>query len=106
MHAGGLHPLKAIDGRATELAAADAQLRAALFRFVDVVPACRSVDDLAAHLVGFLAELPDRPLPIEAALKLGSTKVGRAALGSAAAAGVRHIAHRFIVAETPQAASD
>jgi proline dehydrogenase len=106
MHAGGLHPLKTIDERATELAAADAQLRAALFRFVDVVPACRSVDDLAAHLVGFLAELPDPSLPIEAALKLGSTRAGRAALGSAAAAGVRHIAHRFIVAETPQAAAD
>jgi proline dehydrogenase len=106
MHGSGLHPLKSIDDRATELASGDAQLRAALFRFVDVVPACRSVDDLAAHLVGFLAELPARPLPIEAALKLGSTRAGRAALGSAAAAGVRHIAHRFIVAETPQSAAE
>jgi proline dehydrogenase len=101
-----VHPLKAIDERATELASSDAQLRAALFRFVDVVPACRSAEDLAAHLVSFLGELPDRPLPIDAALKLGSTRAGRAALGSAAAAGVRHIAHRFIVAETPQAAAD
>jgi proline dehydrogenase len=106
MRAGGLHPLKAIDERATELAAGDAQLRTALFRFVDVMPACRSVDDLAAHLAGFLSELPDPPLPIEAALKLSSTRAGRAALGSAAAAGVRHIAHRFIVADTPHAAGD
>jgi RHH-type proline utilization regulon transcriptional repressor/proline dehydrogenase/delta 1-pyrroline-5-carboxylate dehydrogenase len=106
MHAGGLHPLKTIDERATELASADKQLRAALLRFVDVVPACRSVDDLAAHLVGLLGELPEPALPVEAALKLGSTRAGRAALGSAAAAGVRHIAHRFIVAETPQAAGD
>jgi proline dehydrogenase len=106
MHTGGLHPLRAIDERAAELATADAQLRAALFRFVDVVPACRSVDDLAAHLVGLLAELPAPPLPIEAALKLGSTRAGRAALGSAAAAGVRHVAHRFIVAETPRAAAE
>jgi proline dehydrogenase len=106
MQPSGLHPLKAIDEHAAELASSDAQLRAALFRFVDVVPACRSMDDLAAHLVGFLEELPNRPLPIEAALKLGTTRAGRAALGSAAAAGVHHVAHRFIVAETPRAAAD
>jgi proline dehydrogenase len=106
MGGAGLHPLKALDERATELAAADAQLRAALFRFIDVAPACRSLDDLAAHLVGFLGELHDPPLPIEVALKMGGTRAGRAALGSAAAAGVRHIAHRFIVGETPQDAAD
>src|ERR687886_581753 len=34
------NPLKAIDDKAMDLAAQDAELKAALFRFVDVVPAC------------------------------------------------------------------
>ena len=35
------HPLRVIDQRAMEMASHDAELRAALFRFVDVTPACR-----------------------------------------------------------------
>jgi len=38
-------------------------------------------------------------------MRMGHTRAGRAALGTAAAAGVRHIAHRFILAETPQGAA-
>jgi proline dehydrogenase len=98
------HPLRVIDQRAMELASQDAELRAALFRFVDVTPACRSLDDLARHLTGYLEEVDDRPPPIEAAMKMSGTKPGRAALGAAAAAGVRHMAHRFIVGESPKAA--
>ncbi|UGS36845.1 proline dehydrogenase family protein [Capillimicrobium parvum] len=98
------HPLKALDSRAMDLAAADEELRAALFRFVDVAPACRSLDDLAAHLSGFLDEVGDKPPPIAAAMRMADTGAGRKALGAAAAAGVRHMAHRFIVAETPHAA--
>ena len=41
------NPFKAADDKAMELASQDAELKAALFRFVDVVPACRSLDDLA-----------------------------------------------------------
>jgi proline dehydrogenase len=98
------HPLRALDQRAMELASQDAELRAALFRFVDVTPACRSLDDLARHLTGYLEEVDDRPPPIEAAMRMSGTKPGRAALGAAAAAGVRHMAHRFIVGESPKAA--
>ncbi len=94
-------PLKALDDRAMDLASQDEQLRAALFRFVDVVPACRSLDDLAAHLTGFLDEVGDRPVPIDVAMRMGDSRAGRAALGATAAAGVRHMAHRFIVGETP-----
>ncbi len=100
----GRHPLKALDDRAMELAAQDDELRAALFRFVDVVPACRSVDDLAAHLTGFLDEVHGRPPSLRAAIRMGNTKAGRAALGAIGAAGVRHMAHRFIVGEDPAAA--
>ena len=39
-----------------DLASSDAELKAALFRFVDVVPACRNLDDLARHLTAFLGE--------------------------------------------------
>jgi RHH-type proline utilization regulon transcriptional repressor/proline dehydrogenase/delta 1-pyrroline-5-carboxylate dehydrogenase len=99
------HPVKALDARAMELASADRELKAALFRFVDVVPACRSLDDLARHLTAFLDELPaGRPPPIAAALRIANTKAGRAALGAAAAGGVKHMAHRFIVGETPESA--
>jgi RHH-type proline utilization regulon transcriptional repressor/proline dehydrogenase/delta 1-pyrroline-5-carboxylate dehydrogenase len=94
------HPLRAMDARAMELAASDRELKAALFRFVDVAPSCRSLDDLARHLVGFLDEVDERPGAIEAAMRLANTKPGRAALGAAAAGGVRHMAHRFIVGET------
>ena len=99
---GGLHPLKALDDRAMELASRDAELRAALFRFVDVVPACRSLDDLARHLTGFLDEVDERSPPIAVAMRMGGNRAGRTALGAAAAAGVRRLAHRFIVGETPR----
>jgi proline dehydrogenase len=94
------HPLRAVDQRAMALASSDAELKAALFRFVDVVPACRSLDDLAAHLSSFLAELDAQPPPVAAAMRLGNTRAGRAALGAAAAGGVRHMAHRFIVGDS------
>src|SRR3954468_3060690 len=97
-------PLKALDDRAMDLASQDAELRAALFRFVDVVPACRSLDDLAAHLTGFLDEVETKTPPLAVALRMGDSRTGRKALGAASAAGVRHMAPRFIVAETPKGA--
>jgi proline dehydrogenase len=100
------HPVKALDDRAMELASRDAELRAALFRFVDVVPACRSLEDLARHLSAYLGEVDERPPPLEVAMRMADSKAGSRALGLAAAAGVRHMAHRFIVGETPQDALD
>jgi proline dehydrogenase len=98
------NPLKAIDDKAMDLAAQDQELKAALFRFVDVVPACRSLEDLSRHLVGFLREVGEPPPSVGVAMRMGNTRAGRAALGAAAAAGVRHMAHRFIVGEDPKAA--
>jgi RHH-type proline utilization regulon transcriptional repressor/proline dehydrogenase/delta 1-pyrroline-5-carboxylate dehydrogenase len=98
---GSRNPVKALDARAMEMASSDRELKAALFRFVDVVPACRSLDDLARHLTGFLEDLDDAPPPISAAMRMSGTRAGRAALGAAAARGVRHLAHRFIVGESP-----
>src|SRR3954470_4757907 len=100
------NPLKALDDKAMDLASSDAELKAALFRFVDVVPACRNLDDLARHLTAFLEDVgePGGRAPIGVALKMGNSKAGRRALGMAAASGVKHMAHRFIVGEDPKAA--
>ena len=95
-------PLKALDAKAMEMSSQDAELKAALFRFVDVTPACRSLDDLATHLTGFLEEVGERPPSLERAMRMGGSRPGRAALGAAAAAGVRHMAHRFIVGDSPK----
>jgi proline dehydrogenase len=98
------NPLKALDDRAMDLASQDAELKAALFRFVDVVPACRSLEDLSRHLTGFLGEVEKKTPPIAVAMRMGNTKAGRTALGKAAATGVKHMAHRFIVGQDPAAA--
>ena len=100
------HPVKALDDKAMELASRDAELKAALFRFVDVVPACRSLEDLAGHLSAYLAEVDERPPPLDVAMRMADSRAGSRALGLAAAAGVRHMAHRFIVGETPADALD
>ena len=96
------HPVRTLDEKAMELTSQDAELRAAVFRFVDVVPACRGVDDLARHLTAFLDEVPERSPPLQAAMRMADSRAGRVALGTAAAAGVRHMAHRFIVGESPR----
>jgi proline dehydrogenase len=101
---GARHPLRALDARAMDFASSDQQLKAALFRFVDVTPACRSLDDLARHLQEFLREVPDAPPPLAAAMRIADVRAARSAVGAAAAAGVRHMAHRFIVGETPASA--
>jgi proline dehydrogenase len=96
------HPIRNLDARAMELAAQDEKLRAALFRLVDVTPACQSLDDLAGHLRGYLSEVDERPPSVEVTMRMARTAAGRRALGVAAAAGVRHMAHRFIVGDSPQ----
>jgi proline dehydrogenase len=96
------HPIKALDEKAMDLASRDAELRAALFRFVDVVPACRSLDDLSRHLAAFLGEVHERPQPLDVAMRMADSKAGARALGLAATAGVRHMAHRFIVGSSPR----
>jgi proline dehydrogenase len=101
---GARHPIRNLDAKAMELASQDAQLRAAIFRLVDVTPATRSLDDLARHLRGYLSEVDERPPPVDVAMRMAGSKAGRRALGVAAAAGVRHMAHRFIVGESPAAA--
>ena len=47
-------PVRALDDRAMQLASRDRELRAALFRLVDVTPACRSLDVLGVKEHHFL----------------------------------------------------
>jgi proline dehydrogenase len=98
------HPLRALDERVLRASTRDRELRAALFRLVDVTPACRSLDDLAKHLADFAEEVEEPTLPLEAAKRAAHTKAGRAALGAAVSAGVRHMAHRFIAGDSPESA--
>jgi proline dehydrogenase len=86
-------------------AAQDAELRTAMFRLVDVTPACRSLDDLGRHLASLAAELPETSTPRRAVRSLTGSRAGRVALGAAVAAGVRRSAHRFIAGATPAAAA-
>src|SRR3954466_1034371 len=96
------HPVRALAAKAMELSAQDAELRAALFRFVDVTPACHSLDELARHLAGYLEDVDQKPPPLRAAMRMAESRAGRTALGAAAAAGVKHMAPRFIVRATPR----
>ncbi len=77
----------------------DPELRAALFRFVDVRPACATSDEIARHLAELLADAEHT-----AAAHLISHAKRPAAL--AAATGVKHMAHRFIVGEDATDALD
>src|SRR3954467_3875423 len=94
--------MRALDDKAMELASRDAELRAALFRLVDVTPATRSLDDLARHLTEHLGDLDERPPSLDVAMRMAGNAPARRALGAAAAAGVRHMAQRFIVGATPK----
>jgi proline dehydrogenase len=96
------NPLRAIDDKAMELASRDAELKAALFRLVDVTPATRSLDDLARHLSEYLEDVDERPPSLDVAMRMAGNAPGRRALGAAAAAGVRRMGHRFIVGATPK----
>lgn len=90
--------------RAMALASSDPELRAALFRLVDVAPACAGPRELAEHLAAFLDDAR-RP---SAMLRLARRTVGpaqtRPLIGRAAAIAVRQMAGRFIVGEQPREA--
>jgi RHH-type proline utilization regulon transcriptional repressor/proline dehydrogenase/delta 1-pyrroline-5-carboxylate dehydrogenase len=96
------NPLRALDDKAMELASRDAELKAALFRLVDVTPATRSLDDLARHLSEYLEDVDEKPPSLDVAMKMAGNPAGRRALGAAAATGVRRMGHRFIVGATPK----
>lgn len=89
-------PRAAVERRLMAAMVEDAELRAALFRFVDVRPACDGPADLARHLGELLAQAEDSPLARRGASLADGALTGRP-LAYVAAAGVRQMAHRFII---------
>ncbi len=100
------HASWAMQDRAMARLSRDPQVRAALFRLVDVAPACDGPVELAAHLNALLAAADHRPRTLRAVSRASVTPGLSRVTGWAASAAVRRMAHRFIVGETPAAASD
>jgi proline dehydrogenase len=93
-----------LDQRMMEWAGQRADVRAAVFRFIDVAPACRTLDEAGSHLHGFLSELEDPPTSLALADWTARRKVLRRLAGAAGLAGTRRLGRRFIVASDAQAA--
>lgn len=91
--------------RAMTLVANDPQLRAALFRLVDVAPACAGPDELAEHLAAYLGDVERPALPVALGTRAADARVVGAATGRVAAMLVRQMAGRFIVGESVAAAA-
>jgi len=89
-------PRAAVERRIMGAMVEDAELRAAVFRFVDVRPACKDPDDLARHLSELLREAEDSPLARRGAALAGGALTKRP-VAQAAAAGVKQMAQRFII---------
>lgn len=96
---------RAAHDRAMALAARDPQVRAALFRLVDVAPACAGPAELAEHLSAFLGGVERPAAPVAVASRAAVAPGTRWAAGRAATAVVRGMAGRFIVGETPAGAA-
>jgi RHH-type proline utilization regulon transcriptional repressor/proline dehydrogenase/delta 1-pyrroline-5-carboxylate dehydrogenase len=101
---GGRHtPRAAVERRVMAAMVADPALRAAVFRFVDVRPACDGADDVARHLGELLAEADGSPLARRGAALAGGA-LTRRPLAAVAAAGVKQMARGFIIGEDARAA--
>ncbi|MBS1862953.1 MAG: proline dehydrogenase family protein [Actinobacteria bacterium] len=86
--------------RAMTLVAGNEELRAALFRLVDVAPACANPAELAEHLAAYLDGVEAGGLPLILGLRAAGSPRLHTATGRGAAAAVRQMAGRFIVGET------
>jgi proline dehydrogenase len=94
----GTKPRAALEDRGMALLGTRPELRAALFRLVDVAPACRGTADLGAHLGALLHDAGD---PLGGLGRVTGRPGGRLAGGLASRAMVRGMAGRFIVGADP-----
>jgi proline dehydrogenase len=92
---------RAIQDRALARLESDPQLRDALFRLVDVAPACAGPRELAEH---FDALVGDTRGPTRLASLAAGNPVSQGAAGRLMLTAVRRVAKRFIVGETVSAA--
>jgi RHH-type proline utilization regulon transcriptional repressor/proline dehydrogenase/delta 1-pyrroline-5-carboxylate dehydrogenase len=97
-------PREWLDHRMMRWAGQRADVRAALFRFIDVAPACQTLDEAGSHLHGFLSELEHPPTSLALADWAARHGVLRRLAGAAGLAGTRRLGRRFIVASDAQAA--
>jgi RHH-type proline utilization regulon transcriptional repressor/proline dehydrogenase/delta 1-pyrroline-5-carboxylate dehydrogenase len=93
-------PGERLDAHLLRIVAHDAELRAALFRFTDVRPACHGTRDLGEHLVTLLEEAAPASRLGRAVLGLARPRLTRSLTAAVAGAGVQRLAHRFIVGRT------
>lgn len=103
------HSLSALtrsaNDRAMTAISSDPGLRAAIFRLVDVAPACASPAELAEHLEALL-DGADRRTPIVTGVaRAAGGRTSRSATGRAASIGVKRMARRFIAGESPRQAA-
>jgi proline dehydrogenase len=98
----GTRPRAAMEDRGMALLGTRPELRAALFRLVDVAPACRNTADLGAHLGALLHDAGD---PLGGLGRVTGRRGGRLAGGLASRAMVRSMAGRFIVGEDAESAA-
>jgi RHH-type proline utilization regulon transcriptional repressor/proline dehydrogenase/delta 1-pyrroline-5-carboxylate dehydrogenase len=97
-------PAAWLDRRMMEWAGQRDDVRAALFRFVDVAPACRTLDQAGRHLHGFLSEVDEPPRSLALADWASRHGGTRRLAGAAGLAGTRLLGRRFIVAADAEAA--
>lgn len=90
-------PGERVDARLLQIVAGDPALRAALFRFTDVRPACTSVADLGQHLVTLLEDASPASRMGRAMLALARPRATRPLAALGAGGGVQRLAHRFII---------
>jgi RHH-type proline utilization regulon transcriptional repressor/proline dehydrogenase/delta 1-pyrroline-5-carboxylate dehydrogenase len=93
-----------LDRRMMEWAGQREDVRAALFRFVDVAPACRTPAEAGAHLHAFLSELERPPRSLALADRAASRRGLRRLAGAGGLAATRRLGRRFIVAADAEGA--
>jgi proline dehydrogenase len=89
-----------VDDRAMALVARDPELRAALFRLVDVAPACAGASELADHLGAYLEDVQSDSAPLAWGARAADSRLLGVASGLMATRLVRQTARRFIVGES------
>jgi proline dehydrogenase len=85
-----------VERRLTDMMVRDPSLRAALFRFVDVRPACASPADVTRHLHELLSDAHESRSATRAA-SITKRRLATRPVAAIAAAGVNQMAQRFIV---------
>ncbi len=94
-------PAALVERRMMRRLVEDPELRAALFRFVDVRPACASADEMVRHLEELLEDAHGSVTATRVARLVGAPALRRPT-AFAASQGVKHMATRFIVGADAQ----